>query len=81
MPVHRAPTVLAFALYGVLQAAAVLPQIDPFAETVQRVGEQQLLAIIQRFGSGLQCFKLIFQRLPATEVGVFVVKPFGGGGQ
>ncbi|MNI16918.1 hypothetical protein D3C73_702690 [compost metagenome] len=79
MPIHRAPAVLAFALDGVLQAAAVLPQIDPLAETVDGIGEQQLLAVIQRFGGGLQGFQLILQCLPAVEVGILVPEPFSGG--
>ncbi|MNI16618.1 hypothetical protein D3C73_699560 [compost metagenome] len=81
MPIHRAPVVLAFALDGVLQAAAVLPQIDPLAETVNRVGEQQLLAVIQRFGSRLQGLEFILQCLPAGEVGILVLEPLGGGRQ
>ncbi|MNO85068.1 hypothetical protein D3C76_764280 [compost metagenome] len=81
MPIDRAPTVLAFALDRVLQAAAVLPQIDPLAEAINGVGEQQLLAIIQHFGAGLQCFELVFEGLPALDVSVLVLEPFGGGGE
>ncbi len=58
VPIDRAPAVLAFALDRVLQAATVLPQIDPLAETINRVGEQQLLAIIQRFGAGLAALRV-----------------------
>ncbi|MNE22305.1 hypothetical protein D3C80_1155130 [compost metagenome] len=78
MPIHRAPVVLALALNRELQAAAVLPQVDPLAEAVNRVGEQQLLAILKRVRLGLQGFELVFQRTPALEVRVVVIEPFSG---
>ncbi|MNI10747.1 hypothetical protein D3C85_1240370 [compost metagenome] len=37
-----------------------------------------MLAIIKRLGTGLHGFELVFQCLPAIDVGVFVRKPFSG---
>ncbi|MNI24517.1 hypothetical protein D3C73_781390 [compost metagenome] len=73
------PAILAFALDGVLQAATVLPQIDPLAESIQGIGKQQLLAIIQRPDGRLQRFELLLQCLPATDVRVLVFEPLPGG--
>ena len=81
MPIHRVPTALVFALDGDLQTAAVLPQIDPFAEAVQRVGEQQLLAVLQRFDIGLKGLDLVFERLPAIDIRVLVLQPFASGAE
>ena len=71
--VDSAPGVLAFALDGGLQAAAVLPQVDPFAQAVQRVGEQQRMTVIQRFALGLRGVDLVAQQAPA-----FQWRGFGG---
>ena len=65
--VDGAPGVLAFTLDGGLQAAAVLPQVDPFAQAVQGVGEQQRVAVIQRFALGLGGVDLVTQHAPAFQ--------------
>ena len=69
--VDGAPGVLAFALDGGLQAAAVLPQIDPFAQAVQGVGEQQGVTVIQRFALGLGGVDLVTQYAPAFQGRLF----------
>jgi len=65
--IHGAPAVLAFALDGRLQAAAVLPQVDPFAQAIQRVGKQQGVAVVQRLALGLQGVDLVTQGAPAFQ--------------
>src|SRR5450830_1912604 len=67
MAVDGAPGVLAFALDGGLQAAAVLPQIDPFAEAIQRVGKQQRVAVVQCFALGLGGVDLVTQYAPTLQ--------------
>lgn len=67
MAVDGAPSVLALALDGGLQAAAVLPQIDPFAQAVQRVGKQQRVTVVQRFALGLGGVDLVAQHAPALK--------------
>ncbi|MNJ38542.1 hypothetical protein D3C77_333910 [compost metagenome] len=53
-----------------LQAAAVLPQVDPFSQAVERIGEQQPSTFIQCRGARLKVFKLRLHARPTTRRGV-----------
>ncbi|MNR04931.1 hypothetical protein D3C85_1209290 [compost metagenome] len=61
VPIDRAPGRQVFVADGVLQAAAVLPQVDPLGQAIECVGQQQRGAFIKGRGTRLQVFDLCTQ--------------------
>ncbi|MNE40825.1 hypothetical protein D3C80_1348670 [compost metagenome] len=62
--IHRTPRLGIIGTQGMLQGAAVLPQVGPFGQAVQGVGQQQLGALVEGGCSGLQAADLLVQRSP-----------------
>ncbi|MCY1445029.1 hypothetical protein D9M71_615290 [compost metagenome] len=63
-----------------LQAAAVLPQVGPFGQAIQGVGQQQFGALVEGSGAGLQALDLLVQGGPARYRGAVgsALEPFAG---
>ncbi len=69
MPIDRPPRPGVIAAQGMLQGAAVLPQVGPLGQAKQGVGQQQFATLVERCGTGLQAFDLLVQRCPVGDVG------------